>query len=140
MNWCWVQWFLLVLWVPISIVLGIAASVLLSGVIGVWEEYVGAVILPIVGLTAAMWVAPSHKAHACAAMYMVGLGIAYFFFTPSFYPEHHPRAYQSTYIPFFITSGVGLLYLIALVMITKKRSALTSRSTGARRQRRAPVS
>lgn len=129
MNWYWVQWLFLVLWVPISITLGIVASVLLSGVSEVWEEYIGAVILPVVGLTGALWVAPSHKAHACTAMYFVGLGIAYFFFTPSFYPEHHPQAYQATYVPFVMTWGVGLLYLVVLLAIIRK-SALTSHSTG----------
>lgn len=123
----WARWLLLLIWVPVSIVLGIYVSILLGLLIKVWEEYIGAILLPIIGLSGAFWIAPSNKILICSGTLVIGIEIAYFVFSPSFYPENHPLAYQPTFIPFYITSSIGLSYLILLVGINQKWFVKTKR-------------
>ena len=105
---------MLVVWIPVAVVLGIIVAVGLSDMTGIWQDYIGAVVLPLIGLTGALWLAPWYKRPVCVAVYIIGLSLAYVQFSPSWYPETHPKAYQPTYVPFVMTATVGLAYLAGI--------------------------
>ena len=78
-------------------------SSFIGGKIDVWENFVAAIILPIIGLISTWYVAPYNKSIAVICMYITGMLLAYAAACPDYYPEQHPLAYTSTYKPFIIT-------------------------------------
>lgn len=120
----WFRWFLLLMWVPLALMAGIFLSLAVSDLINVWEDYIGAVILPILGIIGSYFIAPRYKYYSCILIYLIGLFITFNNFTPSWYSEMHPLAYQKTYIPFVITTLSGIICLLLLVwwMKSKPRS------------------
>lgn len=110
------RWASLLLWLPLSLVVGVFAAEQLGSLLGIWREYVGAIVLPILGLAGAYGIAPRGKLVAAAVFYAVGTGLAFHFFYPSAYPESDPRAYQPTYVPFYITLAVATATLALLAL------------------------
>ena len=124
-----VRWILLLAWIPTALIAGIDLSLFISDIINVWEDYVGAIVMPSLGIVVTYFIAPYYKYSSCALMYIIGLFIAFYGFTPSWYPQSHPLAYESTYIPFIITVLSGLITLLILALCFKSKRALTSAST-----------
>jgi hypothetical protein len=98
---------LLAIWLPTSLIGGLIASGILAKVLGIWNEYISAVLLPILGLVPAWILARPFQLGsriAAVAMFMgVGLSLAVWLAFPSDFPETHELAYQSTYVPFALT-------------------------------------
>jgi len=109
-----IRWVALVLWLPLSLLIGGVASDVIARPLGVWSHYIGAVLLPAVGLVGAWWIAPDRKPESCIAFYLVGIALAYALFCPDSYPESHPNAYEPTYVPFWITVTVATGLLVVL--------------------------
>lgn len=108
-------WFALVLCVPLSLMIGIFISGLISDITTIWMDYVGAILIPAIGICGAYLIAPIEKVIASIFMYIIGVYIAYYFFAPSWYAEGHPLAYQETYTPFVMAVVFGLLYLALII-------------------------
>ena len=117
-----VRWLKLVAWLPIALVLGGIGSHALGSLIGVWHEYIGAILLPVTGLTGAWHIAPDHKGAVCVAFYTVGILLAYDLYFPSYYPEGHPHGYESTYRPFILTLAVSTALLLGFLSLSLRRT------------------
>jgi uncharacterized membrane protein YfcA len=73
----------------------------------------GAIAFVVVGA----WMAPRYRAVVAAVLYAIGTWLAYFVLDPWWFPEHHPRAYQESYVPLVLTLVGGLVgVLISLMM------------------------
>ena len=59
------------------------------------------------------WLSPTGKRTLGLTTLLLGTFAAWLWLMPSYYPEHHPMAYQTTPIPFLATVGVGVFsYLL----------------------------
>ncbi|MEQ2007147.1 MAG: hypothetical protein ABMA26_10135 [Limisphaerales bacterium] len=100
---------------------GLVASVVASS-FTLWPE-------PFVGSTCAVsvvlvtfWLAPAAKRTLGLFVLLVGAFMAWLLL-PNYYPDGHPKAYQTTFIPLVATVGAGLLsYLCCSAIWPKEKS------------------
>jgi len=92
----------------------------------IWHEpYVGFITAFTVVLTAYI-ISPCAKISAASTFFAIGALLAWWMLRNSFYPENHPKAYQPTLIPLFMTIAGGIA---ALGIVTIKQKWLTDRCT-----------
>lgn len=90
----------------------------------IWDEpYVGFITAFIVVLVAYL-VPPSDKLSAASFYFLLGSILAWWILKDSFYPAKHPKAYQPTLIPLYVTLLGGMT---ALGIVTVKQKWLTER-------------
>jgi hypothetical protein len=116
----------LLVYLPIAILIGIFLSGVITVFIPVWNEYILAVLLPIIGIAGAWFIMPKYRYFAVTAYLIIGLVLAYLFAFPSFYPEGHEKAYQDTYLPFILTVVTSLVCITTLAVIDKIRTTRIS--------------
>jgi hypothetical protein len=63
------------------------------------------------------------------AVVILGTAVAWHFLKDAFYPEHHPRAYQGTLMPFFGAAS-GLFFGFLLALIAERRLGRTQHQPG----------
>jgi cytochrome bd-type quinol oxidase subunit 2 len=98
------------------------ASVVVSQFTNWWEPFVGPCCAVTVILVT-FWLSPAGKRTLGLVTLLLGSFAAWLWLMPSYYPEHHPKAYQTTAIPFVVTVGSGLLsYLLCFAIWPLKRS------------------
>ena len=122
-----IRYVLLLLYLPTSVLFGMYIVGIIAMFIPVWFELIASVVLPILGIVGAWYISPKFKVYAVFLYYIVGLGLAYKFVFPSYYPEDYATPYEPTYIPFIITSVVGLSCILVLMFCGK--SVITRRRT-----------
>jgi hypothetical protein len=112
-----------ILLIPVYLGIGIAVSSHLAKILGVWEFYIGAAILPPAGLMSAWIIASSDKTVVVALVYVLGMAIAYVVAYPAFYPESHELAYMPTYMPFILTAvwATVIAFLICAYELKSER-------------------
>ena len=107
------------LWLPWKVGVGFLLSGLVSWIV------LGSVLdwpTPSVGFVAAVAVvtayscAPSHRLAAAIISFIVGAAAAYVLLRHTSFPENHPRAYEHTFIPLWVTLSGGVVALLACVV------------------------
>jgi len=79
-------------------------------------DFAVAIVMPVIVISGAWVIAPSHKTFVSIAVFALGAAVVFFVFSPTLYPEYHPKKYQETYGPFYVAVSVGLLTLIVLLL------------------------
>ena len=121
-----IQFVALLIYLPVAILIGIFLSSVITVFIPVWNEYILAVLFPIIGIAGAWFIMPKYRYFTVAAYLVIGLVLAYLFAFPSFYPEGHEKAYQDTYSPFILTVITSLIFITTLAVIDKIRTTRIS--------------
>jgi cytochrome bd-type quinol oxidase subunit 2 len=99
-----------------------AASVVVSQFTNWWEPFVGP-CCAITVIVVTFWLSPTGKRTLGLVTLLLGMFAAWLWLMPSYYPEHHPKAYQTTAMPFVATVGAGLLsYLLCSTIWPKEKS------------------
>lgn len=115
---------LLVIYIPVSFVIGLLLGWLVHDITGLWDHYILAFTVPLFGILGVWFIAPYEKFVAICCMYCIGLFLAYSFAFPSYYPESHALAYEPTYKPFIICVIWG--FVLVSVIYTYERAAKNS--------------
>jgi hypothetical protein len=113
----WVRWVCLPpALFAVFICLGLFLKIL-NSFLQLWFEPVGGFILAAAWVISAHLIAPARKSLASTAAFVFGSLLAWRLVGHTWYPENHPKAYQSTCIPFVLTIAGGLLGLAGLIMM-----------------------
>ncbi|MHC4848446.1 MAG: hypothetical protein ACYTEG_08330 [Planctomycetota bacterium] len=115
-SWAGFRWLLFVIGLPAVPLAGLILSEVTAALVGVWDYYVAAVLMPVLGLGYAWLVAPEHKLVGASIYYGWGLLLAYVFACPAIFPEGHVLAYDSTYVPFLLTASTATTVLVAVAI------------------------
>ncbi len=105
---------------PVYGVAGILIADVFSRLLDVWDYYLYALFIPVIGLVCTWMVAPFYRIYNLLFVCSVGILLAYFFAYTSYYPETHPLAYASTHIPFAITVILGIAITWALIFVERQ--------------------
>jgi putative Mn2+ efflux pump MntP len=98
--------------------IGITCSLYISKYTGVWQDYIGAILMPVIGLSLSYISSPENKIKCVTFTLLFGLYFLFFHFTPSDYPENHPTlAYQPTYIPPIMAFVTAIIFYTAIVQL-----------------------
>jgi hypothetical protein len=68
------------------------------------------------------WMAPRYRAAVAAVLYGIGAALAGFVLDPWWFPEGHPRAYQTSYVPLVMTLAGGLVGVFFSIVAFWRRS------------------
>ena len=90
---------------------GIAASIVAAQFTHWTEPFVGPCCAVTV-IVVTFWLSPVEKRTFGIMVLLLGVLMAWVLL-PNYYPEHHPKAYQHTDIPFVITVVAGLVSYLA---------------------------
>ena len=74
-----------------------------------------------VWVTAGAWIAPAHRTFVAMVLFVAGACLALFVIGSWFFPEGHPRAYQSSRVPLAMTLLGGLMALAAVAWKNRRR-------------------
>jgi hypothetical protein len=107
---------------PGYIFIGMAVSDVASTFTGIWNYYYFAVFIPVIGLVCTWIVAPFYRIFNLLFVYFLGVLLAYFFSAPAYYPENHPLAYMTSYIPFIVTVIWGAVLVGGLIYYELQRN------------------
>lgn len=110
---------LVILFIPIYLYVGAFIAEWISHRFGIWDHYVLALVLPLIGLISTYVIAPYFKAYNLLGIYLVGLTLAYLFGYPAQYPEGSDHPYQWTYRPFALTLVWSSILLVGCFVLLK---------------------
>jgi hypothetical protein len=133
----WLRWFCLPVLVFVSwVITGVLVELVFS-VIPAWDEpWLGA-ICAFTWVLSAYFVVPKWKIPVAVLAYVVGAIVAQHLIGNSFYPKGHPKAYQTTHLPFIMAliGGLNGIVVSFVIQLRKTRpsqvSDATSEPTGA---------
>lgn len=112
---------LTVLLIPLYLFVGAVIAQWVSKDIGIWDMYVGAVVLPLIGLLGTYFVAPYFRIYNLVFIYLIGLILAYLWGYPAQYPEGSEHPYHWTYRPFALTFIWSTILLAGgIVLVSRK--------------------
>jgi hypothetical protein len=66
-------------------------------------------------------VAPKHRTTVSIFLYAVGATVAWEGLKDWYFPEHHPRAYQPSLVPMWLTLGGGLIAVLMVAAWTGRQ-------------------
>jgi len=70
-------------------------------------------------------IAPKHRVIVSVLLYVVGATVAWYDLKGWYFPEHHPRAYQSSPVPLWLTLSGGLIAVLAVAVWSSRRRVAT---------------
>lgn len=114
---------------PLTFAAMIASGFILSAILGpriVFDEPVVGFLTAFVTVGTAYFIAPTYKLSAATCYFLIGAALACWILRSTTYPEDHPKAYQPTMIPLYMTLLGGI---ISLGLATAKEKMLTGRSS-----------
>ena len=109
-----VRWLLVPCVLAGAIIIGLLLASLIESALSIWYEYTASIIIPTIGLYSVYVISPKIKLLVALFSSILGLGIAFRFACPSWYPEWHATPYQETYIPFIIVCITTAIHMFVL--------------------------
>jgi hypothetical protein len=108
--------------VPVYFLGGVFISIILSDLLGLWEYFLFALVIPTIGLVSTKYLAPYYKKFNIIFVYTIGNFLAYVAVCPAYYPKAHELAYTETYAPFIITFVWSFLLASLLIYNEVRKS------------------
>jgi hypothetical protein len=103
---------------PAHIALCVFLADYASQLLGIWNYYIIAVLLPLSALPGTWFIAPFYKSYFVVFVYGLGAFLAYALAFPVYYPEGHELAYSATLKPFILTMACGAITSMFLLVFT----------------------